>query len=488
MQRLFLALFRTRRALALLLLLAAMSLGRLAAAPPPESGASPPATMAGELSSALATLPPGERLPVIVLFGVAPDLPSWRNQPRAARLEGVVRTLQGHAEASQGSLAPLLAQWEDQGRIQGVTSLWIINGLALSAEHGIILALAARPEVQRIVLDEQFAAPALLAEPAAVSQDEIEPNIALVNAPLLWELGYLGQGVVVANLDTGVDASHPDLAAQWRGGAHSWFDPYGQHPDAPLDLIGHGTASMGIMVGGSQGGSAIGMAPQAQWIAARIFDDRGYATTSAVHRAFQWLLDPDGDPSTPDAPHVVNNSWALGTNLCNLTFWPDIQALRAAGIAPVFAAGNAGPGMGTGLSPANNPGALAVGATDLADVIWQSSSRGPSACGEPLSLFPELAAPGVAIRTTDRHGAYQIATGTSLAAPHVAGALALLLSANPNLPLAHQEAALLRSAHDLGPLGPDDDYGAGRLDVAAAYDWLLERPRLYLPLTGRTNR
>ena len=230
--------------------------------------------------------------------------------------------------------------------------------------------------------------------------------LVVINAPALWQLGFQGQGVVVANMDSGVSVSHPDLAAQWRGGTNSWFDPYGEHPTSPSDLTGHGTATMGVMVGRDAGGTNIGVAPLAQWIAVKIFDDQGQATATAIHLGFQWLLDPDGDPSTPDAPQVVNNSWSIGNTDCDLAFQLDLQALRAADIVPVFSAGNTGPGDATSVSPANNPEAFAVGATDNVDQIYIDSARGPSACGEPATFYPEMVAPGVEIRTTDLCGTY----------------------------------------------------------------------------------
>ena len=215
------------------------------------------------------------------------------------------------------------------------------------------------------------------------------------------------------------------------------------------------------------------MAPDAQWIAAKIFDDGGAATAAAIHSAFQWALDPDGDPGTADTPNVVNNSWNLASGGCDLEFELDLQALRAVGILPVFAAGNAGPSSGTSRSPANNPSALAVGNTD-SDAIYFESSRGPSSCGEAETVFPELVAPGVDITSTDLYGLYTSATGTSLAAPHVSGALALLLSAYSVLDALSQQEALLNAATDLGAAGADNDYGYGRLDILAAYQWLQE--------------
>ena len=113
----------------------------------------------------------------------------------------------------------------------------------------------------------------------------------------------------------------------------------------------------------SDTGSQVGTAPGASWIAARVFDDAGASTLSGLHAAFQWLLDPDGDPATDDAPDVVNASWVLGSApSCNLALQPDVQALRAAGILPVFAAGNFGSGASSSASPANYPESCSVGA------------------------------------------------------------------------------------------------------------------------------
>jgi hypothetical protein len=238
---------------------------------------------------------------------------------------------------------------------------------------------------------------------------------------------------------------------------------------------------MGVMVGGGAGGSSVGVAPDATWIAAKIFNDHGTATSTGIHLAFQWLLDPDRNPATADAPDVVNDSWTMSAAGCNLEFQSDLRSLRAAGILPVFAAGNDGPAPGTVFSPANNPEAFAVGGTDNSDALYPYSSRGPAACA--AAVAPRLAAPAVDIRTTDLYGLYATGTGTSLAAPHVAGALALLLSAFPDLPADRQQAALESGAVDLGTAGPDNDFGYGRLDVAAAYHALAATPDFTVALT-----
>jgi subtilisin family serine protease len=236
------------------------------------------------------------------------------------------------------------------------------------------------------------------------------------------------------------------------------------------------------MVGGDAGGTSIGVAPGAKWIAAKIFDDQGSATTSGIHAAFQWLLDPDGNPATPDAPNVVEGSWTMNNPGCDLSFEPDLEALRSAGILPVFAAGNSGPATGTSYSPANNPAGFAVGATDNSDVIGSFSSEGPSACTGDQPIFPDVTAPGVNIFSAlgDTTSSYQSLSGTSMASPCVAGAAALILSMRPDITPGSLKELLKRSAYvtpeqtALGASFPGTDstynikWGFGLLDVYQA--------------------
>jgi len=419
-------------------------------------------------TAAPAAAPP-EMVDVIVTLRQQAPLRALAPTRRDPRLREVVQSLRRTAGDTQARLRGLLETRRAQGLVAEVSPFWVFNGLAVTATPDVVREIAGLPEVRRVTADAEIEAEATT-ETAALPQ----PNLSLVNAPALWDLGYTGAGIVVAGLDTGVDVGHPDLASRWRGGTNSWFDPSGEHA-TPTDVNGHGTWTMGLAVGGDAGGTAVGMAPGARWIAAKIFNDRGVATTSGIHRAFQWLLDPDGNPATADAPQVVNNSWSMGTIGCNLEFQLDLQGLRAAGVLPVFAAGNFGPGGSTSTSPANYPEALAVGATDLGDQVHAGSGRGPSACGEPSTTYPDLVAPGVDVRTTDLFGLYTQQTGTSISAPHVAGALALLLDAFPDLPAAAQQDALVGAATDLGPPGAENDYGHGRLDVLASYQWLADR-------------
>ncbi|HVN52785.1 MAG TPA: S8 family serine peptidase [Anaerolineaceae bacterium] len=413
---------------------------------------------------------------------------------RIERAREVVTSLRARYQISQASLRLRLDQAQKEGKVEKVVSFWIFNGVSLSATPQMIQELASRPDVLSIHEDSQIHAPVLQNSPATSltvsgqSINMVQPNLLSIRIPDLWARGYRGKGVVVANVDTGVDATHPDLANQYRGGTNSWFDPYHQHA-TPVDVNGHGTWTMGVMVGRNASGSSIGVAPEAQWIAARIFDDNNIATITAIHQAYQWLLDPDGNPATNDAPDVVNSSWGLRDPGCDLSFEPDLQALRAVGILPIFSAGNSGPGYGTDTSPANNPGAFSVGATDSNGTIYYGSSRGSTACGGEERTYPAVTAPGVSIYSSSPADGYASSTGTSLAAPHVAGMLALLLSARPELSPEEQETMLERGTVDLGNPGPDNDFGFGQIDGPDAFALLGPidslSPQIFLPLVTR---
>lgn len=421
------------------------------------------------LQSALEALDAGQELAVVVSLIDQVDLKQFHAKNKALRREALVQELRGKAVASQ---AYLLAFLKSRG-VTEIKSFWIFNGLAFKAAAEVIQEFADQPGVASLRLDDLLKAPQVTVAAAAAP----EWNLTAIHAPELWALGADGAGVAVASMDTGVDGFHPDLASRWRGGSNSWFDPNGEHA-SPYDKTGHGTQVMGLLVGGGAGGTAIGVAPGAQWIAVKIFDDAGTASFSAIHQGFQWLLDPDGQPATDDAPDVVNNSWGLSShiNACVLEFQPDIQVLRAAEIAVVGSAGNAGPASATSLSPGNYPQSLAVGAVDSTFTVALASSRGPSACDG--GVYPDLAAPGVNVRSADLTfggvfpDSYATASGTSFAAPHVAGAIALLRSAFPGQTVSALELALRQSALDLGLAGADHDSGYGLINVAAAYQRL----------------
>jgi bacillopeptidase F len=437
------------------------------------------------LRHALTTADTTAEIPVIVTLNnqVKPGAFSHLAEGRQRR-NAVIKALRQQSEESQQELRRFLKAVG----VRQLKPLWTINGLAFPATPALIAALEARPEVAEIRLDGTIPAPAPV--PSAVTGTEW--NIVAVGAPLLWDQGLTGSGVVVASLDTGVDWLHPDLAGNYRGGPGAWFDPYNEH-DTPYDSdpYGHGTAVMSLMVGAPTpeppDRTALGMAPGASWIAAKIFNNAGEASESAIHQAFAWALDPNGDGDSIDAPQVLNNSWVLDApNQCLPYFQQDIVYLKAAGIAVIFSAGNSGPNPTTSISPPNYPESLAVGATDQAGLIANFSARGPSACPGGDQLYPKVAAPGVHIKAADRTlsgtnpDPYQITDGTSFAAPHVGGLLALLLGGNgfPATSLPLLEDTLEKAADDLGPLGPDNTFGYGLINSLAAYRRLAGQPHL----------
>jgi bacillopeptidase F len=206
----------------------------------------------------------------------------------------------------------------------------------------------------------------------------------------------------------------------------------------------------------------------------KIFNDAGVASLSVIHLGFQWLLDPDGDPDTNDAPDVVNNSWGFdqNPNECIPEFQPDVQALKTAEIDVVFSGGNTGPYAPSSVSPANYPESFAVGAVDNTLTVAYFSGRGPlpsppSACN--AAIYPDVVAPGVGVKTSDLQGYADNEQGTSIAAPQVSGVMALLIEAFPCATVSEVEEALKSSAVDLGDM---DDYGYGLIDSLEAYNAL----------------
>lgn len=427
-----------------------------------------------QLQSALMTMEKGEKVKVIITLSDKVDLKAFKkkhklkNKKQKRRL--LLRALKDKTDFSQRELRQLLKK----AKIKKIKPLWLINAVAVTLPVEMVEQLALLPGIDSIRLDSTLALPEVVTSGAAPA----EWNLNSINADFLWALGFTGQGTVIASIGTGIDAEHQDLAAKYRGGDNSWYDPNDEHA-TPYDASGHGTQTMGLMVGGDVGGTSIGVAPGAQWIAAKVYNDAGIASYSSIHQGFQWLLDPDSDFNTDDAPDVVNGSWGFDLFLdqCFTEFQTDIQALNAVEIAVVFSAGNAGPNYNTSMSPANYPESTSVGAVDMNLALASFSSSGPSACGG--ETYPKLVAPGVFIKTTDLTfgglfpDSYTYTSGTSFAAPHVAGSYALLKSAFPDATLAELEMTLQQTAVDLMATGPDNDSGYGLVNVSAAYDQLL---------------
>ncbi|TDL76201.1 peptidase S8, partial [Peribacillus frigoritolerans] len=253
----------------------------------------------------------------------------------------------------------------------------------------------------------------------------------------------------------------------------NWLDLVGDSP-APIDLHGHGTHVTGTMVGyDPETGTRTGVAPGARWIAVNAFSENGALDTDLL-KAGEWLLAPRDEKGTPHpemAPDIINNSWSSSSTL-NDWFRSVVKAWEAAGITPVFAAGNdsewtpVGPGSIT--NPANYPEAIAVGSTDTANRISWFSLRGPSPYGGS-EIKPDLVAPGEAILSTLPNNEYGLSSGTSMAAPHVSGAIAILKQMQPNMPIDKLKeklyAGLIPLSDSEYPSSPNDAYGRGILDL-----------------------
>ncbi|PYZ96231.1 hypothetical protein CR205_17890 [Alteribacter lacisalsi] len=391
-----------------------------------------------------------------------------------SRVGSVVSELQTVAESSQQTLLNELEPLEEEGLIQNIQSYWVFNGMSATISGEALDYLAEREDIERITLDREIDVPDVDIHDAPPRLPEW--GLEKVFAPQVWgEYGIKGQGTVVGIMDTGVAMEHEALSHNYRGndGEHqySWIDVSGQGYSEPADGHGHGTHVAGTAVGGG-GGEPIGVAPEAEWIAAKIFTDGGSATTSGIHEAFEWFLAPGGDPEK--APHVVNNSWG-NANTYNTEFYEGVQAWVAAGIFPLFSAGNEGPGAQTIGSPASFPDSYAVGATDINDQIASFSSRGPVFWDDEDGnsqqyLKPEISAPGHQIYSAWPDGGYNTISGTSMASPHIAGIIALVLQANPDLSIAEVKDLLERTARGESHMGslPNMDYGYGIANVYQA--------------------
>lgn len=392
-----------------------------------------------------------------------------REAGRTARAEVVVDTLQAVAGQTQPAVRELLADHA----AGDVRDFWIFNGLAATVDDATLEALADHPDVASVTLDETI----ILDDPVDPGEPLLPSDtLEAINAPDVWgEYGTRGAGVVVGIMDTGADADHPALAASFRGRdgdlAASWLVTTGENYPEPGDGAGHGTHVTGSIVGAPPG-EVTGVAPDAEWIAAKVLNDSGVGAASWIHEGFEWMLAPGGDPAA--APHVVNNSW--GNNLSNSDeFWDDVAAWVTAGIVPVFANGNAGPGTGTVGSPASFPHSIGVGATDNQGRVAFFSSRGPVVWDGVEYTKPDISAPGYQVRSTvpfelDADGdGYATASGTSMATPHVTGAVALMLSAAPDLTVDAVRDALAETASGGTQVAAlPNAYGAGIVDAYAA--------------------
>ncbi|MFR9777999.1 S8 family serine peptidase [Micromonospora sp. MS34] len=389
----------------------------------------------------------------------------------------VLKAKTEQAERSQAGLRAML-----RNRQADFTPFWLANTIQVTGDAALLADIAVRPEVDQILADD----PVIIPEPEPGAEvpalNGIEWNIDRINAPRVWnELGVRGEGIVVANIDSGVDYTHPAVAASYRGRQpdgsydhnYSWFDPAGICPSAaPCDNNDHGTHTMGTMVG-LDGTNVIGVAPGARWIAAKGCETSSCSRASLL-AAGQWVVAPtdlSGANPRPDlAPDIVNNSW--GSNAYDPWYTATVSAWVAAGIFPAFSNGNNGPGCNTAGSPGSYSVSYASGAFDVNNTIAGFSSRG---AGENGDIKPNIAAPGVNVRSSIP-GGYDTFSGTSMASPHTAATVALMWSASPAIQgdIAATRTILDDTAIDVADTscgGTADDnnvFGEGRLDAYAA--------------------
>jgi subtilisin family serine protease len=403
---------------------------------------------------------------------------------RAARAQFVYDRLTTAAARSQAGVTALL-------RAQGAefTSFWIANAILVTGDQALLNRLAAHPDVSSIGPNESVP----LVEPVATSAapddtiQAVEWGVANINADDVWaEFGVTGEGIVVANIDTGVQFNHPALVNQYRGNLgggqfdhnYNWHDPSnvcGNPSLAPCDNHGHGSHTMGTMVGDDGGNNQIGVAPGAQWVAAKGCESSS-CSESALLSSGQWVVSPtDLNGNNPDpskAPHIVNNSWGGGggdTWYANI-----VNSWVSAGIFPMFSNGNSGPSCGTAGSPGDYPQSYGVGAYDINNNIASFSSRGPSAVDGGIK--PNISAPGVNVRSSVPTNGYANASGTSMASPHASGVVALVWSAASALigDISGTRSVLDATARDVsnltcgGTSGNNNVWGEGRIDAHAA--------------------
>lgn len=416
----------------------------------------------------------------------------------------VYETLTATAEQTQGALRAELDKLGVEFR-----PFWVANMIWVRGSLDVVQTLALREDVAHIYANPTVKADIPQANPAGLSPEAVEWNIALVNAPAVWAEGVTGEGAVIGGQDTGYDWDHPGLKEMYRGWNgttadhnYSWHDAIhsgggicGPNSPEPCDDNGHGTHTMGTMVGDDGGVNQVGMAPGAKWIGCRNMNV-GDGTPATYSECYEWFIAPtDLNGENPDptkAPHVINNSWGCpaieGCTDPNILLTV-VQNVRAAGIVTVHSAGNAGPGCST----VNTPSAIydesfSVGSTTSSDTISGFSSRGPVTVDGSGRLKPDISAPGSGIRSTIPGGGYGNSSGTSMAGPHVAGLVALLISADPSLAgqvdeieqIIQDSAVQLTTAQECGGVPgdqiPNNTFGYGRIDALAAYNMLGEQP------------
>jgi subtilisin family serine protease/bacillopeptidase F (M6 metalloprotease family) len=392
---------------------------------------------------------------------------------------------------SQNALVQSLERPEVKAKVKKIRRFWIDNLVLVRATPDIIADIAARPDVIEVFENFTVTVPPRPDTPQhpnlGLGENQLWDHIAHIGAKQVWTTyGFDGTGVVVGGLDTGVDIAHPDIAGKMINnspgdptypGGWAEFDADGNiiPGSVPHDSDQHGTHTTGTMIGGNASGWDVGVAPGAQLMHGLVIPG-GSGSFAQVAAGMEWIIDPDSDPLTDDGADVVNMS--LGATGTHSAMIVPTDNMVAANVFPSFSIGNSGPSPNTTGSPGNVPSAYGVGATDSMDVIAGFSSRGPVTWNDPpyvgTWIKPDISAPGVQIYSTIPGGGWAWTdpfgdwSGTSMAAPHVSGTVALMLQANPSMTVDVTKQLLEQTAIDLGAPGMDNDYGHGRVNAFGA--------------------
>ncbi len=355
-------------------------------------------------------------------------------------------------------------------RAQKPTELWLLQGAVLPLNQSVLLQLKSNPIVKTIIpLNRK----AHLVEPIDGQENRVDKytyGLQKLNLPQLNKLypELNGQGITVGIIDTGIESNHKILADK-----KITFKDYISNNNTPYDNQGHGTHVAGTISGTGTTSDIVGLAPKVSLLVAKAFSKYGGSEDKDLLLAMQWMADPDQNPNTDDSADILSCSWTVDAILKNENpneepFCLAVDQLQKLGIYSIFAAGNDGPGISTILAPGACANAITVAATDNQDKIADFSSKGPIMWKTTSTLKPDISAPGVDIYSSYLGNSFRYKSGTSMAVPHIAGALALILQASKNNPLVNPKEVLLSSTVDLGPAGFDTSYGMGRLDILTA--------------------
>ncbi len=444
----------------------------------------------------------GQQAEFFVVLADQADLSGAANlQTKNEKARFVYDTLLSKSQATQERIL----QWLRDRAIEH-RSYYIVNAILVKGNRDIAETLAARPDVARVegnpLIHNDLPQPGPVEQSPPHVPATIEPGISYTHAPQVWALGFTGQNIVIASADTGVRWTHNALKPHYRGWDgvnanhnYNWHDsihdsvsnPCGNDSPFPCDDFFHGSHTTGTAIGDDGMGNQIGMAPGAKWIGCRNMD-QGNGTPDRYMECMEFFLAPyplnctpaQGDPTK--APDITINSWSCPTSEgCSAdTLQAAVESQAAAGIMMVAAAQNAGPNCSTVTDPpgiyaaAYSAGALTTGT----DTIAGFSSRGPVTVDQSNRIKPDISAPGTGTRSCSNtaDNAYTTASGTSMATPHISGAMGLLWCALPSF--RHQittsrdalnNAAVHIASSLCGDPGPPNNvYGWGRVDIAAA--------------------